>query len=334
MDKQHLKVFAFSRRQDELGFFKDFCEAEGLELSACDEAPSLENISLARGFPCVSIVTTIITPELIEEFRRVGVRFISTRTIGYDHIDLKAARELGLRVGCAPYSPDSVANYTVMLMLMATRKMKAILRKSVAQDFSLAGVRGIELKNLTVGIAGTGRIGRTIIRNLSGFGCKILAHDLHESEEVRKAARYVSWDELVRSSDLISLHMPATSDNYHMVDAKSLAAMKDGIFIINTARGSLIDTAAFLDAVESGKIGGAALDVIEDEAELYYNDCRGLPLKTRDLALLRSYPNVIVTPHTAFYTDQAVRDMVENSLRSCIAFMRGEDNPWEVPLGK
>jgi D-lactate dehydrogenase len=126
--------------------------------------------------------------------------------------------------------------------------------------------------------------------------------------------------------------MPATQDNFHIVGRDSLANMKDGVFIVNTARGNLIDTQAFLDAVESGKVGGAALDVIEDEADLYYNDLRGVPLKTRDLALLKSYPNVLVTPHTAFYTDQAVRDMVENSLRSCIAFQRGEDNPWEVRL--
>ena len=181
-----------------------------------------------------------------------------------------------------------------------------------------------------MGVAGTGRIGRRVIENLSGFGCRILAYDLYPSEEV--AASYVSWDELVGRCDVLSLHMPATEANYHIVNAGSLARMKDGVFIVNTARGSLIDTEAFLDAVESGKIGGAALDVIEDEAELYYNDLRGLPLKTRDLALLDAYPNVLVTPHTAFYTDQAVRDMAENSLRSCLAFIRGEGNPWEVRL--
>jgi lactate dehydrogenase-like 2-hydroxyacid dehydrogenase len=326
------RIFAFSQRPEESGYFRDFCERSGLGLESCPDAPRMDNIDIASGFPCVSIVTTIVTPDMVRELYRVGVRFISTRTIGYDHIDLAAAREVGMRVGNAPYSPDSVANYAVMMMLMATRRMKAILRKSAAQDFSLAGSRGVEIKNLTVGVAGTGRIGRRVIQNLAGFGCRILAYDLFPSEEVVASAAYVSWDELVRECDVISLHMPATEENYHMVNADSLARMKDGVFIINTARGSLIDTRAFLDAVESGKVGGAALDVIEDEAELYYNDLRGLPLKTRDLALLDSYPNVLVTPHTAFYTDQAVRDMVENSLRSCLAFLRGEDNPWEVKL--
>jgi len=326
------RVFAYSMRSDEAGFFASFCSENGIELGSAEVAPSLDTIPLAAGYPCVSIITTIVDPAMARAFRDAGVGFISTRTIGYDHIDLAAAKAVGLRVGNAPYSPDSVADYTIMLMLMATRRMKAILRKKAAQDFSLAGSQGLELHNLVVGIAGTGRIGRKIIKKLSGFGCEILAHDLYPSDEVRGLARYVSWEELVRSSDLISLHMPATEANYHLVNRSSLAAMKDGVFIINTARGSLVDTAAFIEAVESGKVGGACFDVIEDEAELYYNDLRGAPLKNRDLALLDAYPNVLVTPHTAFYTDQAVRDMVENSLRSCVAFQRGEENPWEVKL--
>jgi Lactate dehydrogenase and related dehydrogenases len=326
------KVFAYSLRSDERNFFDDFSASKALDLGSTTQAPSLETIALASGYPAVSIITTIITPEMVRAFHEVGVRFISTRTIGYDHIDLAAAREIGMRVGNAPYSPDSVADYAIMLMLMATRRMKAILRKSAAQDFSLAGAQGKEIRNMTVGIAGTGRIGRRIIQKLSGFGCEILAHDLYESDEVKRYASYVPWPELCRRSDLISLHMPATPDNFHIVNRESLEDMKDGVFIINTARGNLIDTEAFLDAVESGKIGGAALDVIEDEAELYYNDLRGVALETRDYALLSSYPNVLVTPHTAFYTDQAVRDMVENSLRSCMAFEAGADNPWEVRL--
>ena len=332
MSDGRTQVFAYSIRPDETDFFSSFCAVNGIELGSTEVSPSLDTIGLASGYPCVSIITTIVDPVMVKAFHDAGVRFISTRTIGYDHIDLAAARSIGMRVGNAPYSPDSVADYTIMLMLMATRRMKAILRKKAAQDFSLAGSQGLELRNLTVGIAGTGRIGRRIIEKLSGFGCAILAHDLHPSEDLRPLATYVSWEELAASSDLISLHMPATEANYHLVNRDSLAAMKDGVFIINTARGSLIDTAAFVEAVESGKVGGACLDVIEDEAELYYNDLRGRPLKNRDLAILDAYPNVLVTPHTAFYTDQAVRDMVENSLRSCIAFQRGEDNPWEVQL--
>jgi D-lactate dehydrogenase len=327
-----MKILAYNRRPDEARPFEHFCRKFGVELTALEESPTPQTLSRAEGFPAISIITTPINGDFLREFHRLGVRFISTRSIGYDHIDLAAAKSLGIRVGNVSYSPDTVANYTVMLMLMAIRKIKAIVRLAQSQDYSLAGVQGQELRSLTVGIAGTGRIGRRVIRHLTGFDCKILAFDKYESEEVRAFAEYVSWEELTARSDLISLHIPAAQDNYHILNAESIAKMKDGVYIINTARGSLIDTEAFLDAVESGKIGGAALDVIEDEQGLYYNNLRGQIIRNRALAVLRSYPNVIITPHTAFYTSQAVSDMVENSLRSCIAFIKGEENPWEIKL--
>jgi D-lactate dehydrogenase len=327
-----MKIVAYSRRPDEALPFERFCREFGVELTALEEPPTSRTISRAEGFPAVSIITTPINGDFLRDFHRAGVRFISTRSIGYDHIDTAAAKALGIRIGNVSYSPDTVANYAVMFMLMAIRKVKAIVRLAQSQDYSLTGVQGREMRNLTIGIAGTGRIGKRVIRNLTGFDCKILAFDKYESEEVRAYAEYVSWEELVAGSDLISLHMPAMDDNYHIINTESIARMKDGVYIINTARGSLIDTEAFLDAVESGKIGGAALDVIEDERGLYYNNLRGRIIRNRALAVLRSYPNVIIMPHTAFYTDQAVSDMVENSLRSCIAFMRGAENPWEIKL--
>jgi D-lactate dehydrogenase len=325
-----MKIFAYSKRSDEAAPFEQFCREFGVELTAIEEPPSPRTIPLAESFPAVSIITTPLNEEFLREFHRLGVRFISTRSIGYDHIDTTAAKALGIRIGNVSYSPDTVANYTLMLILMTIRKIKAIVRLAQAQDYSLAGVRGRELRSLTVGVAGTGRIGKRVVRHLTGFDCKILAFDKYQSGEVRAFAEYVSWEELIAKSDIISLHIPAAEDNYHIINAGSIAKMKDGVCIINTARGSLIDTEAFLDAVESGKISGAALDVVEDEQGLYYNNLRGQVIPNRALAALRSYPNVIITPHTAFYTDQAVSDMVENSLRSCIAFIKGEENPWEI----
>ncbi|MDR2587806.1 MAG: lactate dehydrogenase [Spirochaetales bacterium] len=330
--KAPLKILAYSLRKDEAAFFEKFGKKHGMDLTVTEESPTAGSAGLAEGFPCVSIITTPVGEPVLRALYEGGVRFISTRTIGYDHIDLAAARALGMRFGNVSYSPDAVANYTVMLMLMCIRKVKEIERLACSQDFSLRGVRGFEMKNLTVGIAGTGRIGQRVIENLSGFGCRILAYDVVENEAARLFARYVSWEEMCRDCDIISLHIPAAGGSASLVGREALAAMKDGVFIINTSRGSLIDTPAFLEAVESGKIGGAALDVIEDEASLYYKDLRGEPLSNRSLAVLRSYPNVIVTPHTAFYTDQAVSDMVENSLLSCAAFIAGTDNPWEVKL--
>ena len=301
-----------------------------MEVVLTEKEPSMESVELAKGFDCISIITTIVNAELVEKFHGLGVKFISTRTIGYDHIDLQEAKNLGVHVGNATYSPNSVADYTIMMMLMATRKMKLIMERSNTQDYSLIGVQGKELPNLTVGVIGTGRIGRTVIKHLSGFGCEILAQDIYEQEEVLKYGKYVDLEYLFKNSDIITLHMPATDDNYHMINKESLSKMKDGVFIINTARGSLINTDDFIEAIENGKIGGAALDVIEHEAGLYYNDLKGQILSNKDLAILKSFHNVIVTPHTAFYTNQAVSDMVENSIKSCILFEENKDNPWQV----
>jgi D-lactate dehydrogenase len=167
---------------------------------------------------------------------------------------------------------------------------------------------------------------------LTGFRCPILAYDKYENPELKSLVRYVSWEELISESDVISFHMPPAADNFHIVNAESLSRMKDGVVIINTARGSLIDTADLAAAVENRKLGAAALDVIEDEGDMYYNNLQGDILKNRWLGILRAFPNVILTPHTAFYTDQAVSDMAENSIRSCAAFQKAEENPWEVRL--
>lgn len=326
------KVLAYSYRQDEAAFFEQFSHKYGIELMVCREAPSLENVHLAEGVSCVSIITTPIDAALLDKLYEMGVRYISTRTVGYEHIDEGHAKELGIRVGNVSYSPHSVADYAVMLMLMSIRHIKTIGRRSDGQDYSLRGVRGQELRNLTVGIAGTGRIGRTVIRNLSGFGCEILAYDLYENEEVKKYASYVSLEELYHRSDILSLHIPASDGNMHMLDAESIGKMKDGAVLINTARGSLVDTEALIEALEVGKLGGAALDVLENETHIYYKDLKGQVLDNRALAILSSFPNVIVTPHMAFYTNQAVSDMVEYSLLSCTLFEKGEENPWEVSL--
>ncbi|WP_411678257.1 D-isomer specific 2-hydroxyacid dehydrogenase family protein [Caproicibacter sp.] len=325
-----MKITIYNCRSDEAEYLEGFRSKHGVELFATKESPTAETVGLAEGCECVSIITTPMDETLLKTYRDAGIRFVSTRSIGYDHIDLKAAEKLGMHIGNVSYSPNSVADYTVMMMLMAVRRVKAILLRSANQDYSLRGVKGMEMHNLTVGVIGTGRIGRTVLQNLTGFGCRLLAYDLYPNDSVRKIAEYVSLPELLKQSDLITLHMPATRENHHMINRDTIAQMKDGVILINSARGSLIDTDDFLDAVESGKVGGAALDVVENEAGLYYNDLKCEIMKNRGLAVLKSYPNVLVTPHMAFYTDQAVSDMVENSIRSCILFSKGEENPWQV----
>ncbi|XOQ47854.1 MAG: Phenyllactate dehydrogenase [Eubacteriales bacterium] len=318
-----MKILVYSCRKDEAEYFRKFSEQHQVEVTLCKEAPTLENADMAKGYECISILTNKIDAQLMEKFHSAGVKFISTRTIGYDHIDIDAAKKLEIQVANVAYSPYSVAEYTVMLILMAIRKIKTILARSNIQDYSLDdGVQGKQLHNLTIGVIGTGRIGRTVIQCLRGFGCKVIAYDINQNAEIAKDVAYVPLAKLFAESDIITLHAPATKENFHLINKDSIALMKDGVYIVNTARGSLIDTKALIDAVEKKKIGGAALDVMEQESNLYYHNLKSEILDNRELSLLNSFPNVIITPHTAFYTDQTVSDMVEHSILSCISFMQ------------
>lgn len=315
---------------DEKPYFEACAKQLGLTLVTCPDAPDLSNVSLAKGSTCIDIITSKMTRELIKAFADTGVRYITTRTIGYDHIDLKACEEFGVAVGNAPYGPSGVADYTVMLILMSIRKAKQIMQRTNIQDYTLKGTLGRELHDMTVGVIGTGRIGRTVIRSLSGFGCKILAYDLYPNSEVSQYAQYVPLGEIWEKSDIITLHTPLTEDNFHLINRETIDKMKDGVILINTARGPLMEAEVLLEGIESGKIGAAGLDVVENEFGLYYYDHKNDVLQNRELGLLRSYPNVTLTHHMAFYTDNYVKTVVEDSLKSCACFMKGEENPWQV----
>lgn len=326
------KVAVFNMRDfDELPWFEKYSREFGLELSSCPDAPGMENIArVTEGCECVNIITSQITAELMEEFRRCGVKYITTRTIGYDHVDLEAAVKCGIHVGNAPYGPGGVADYTVMLILMSIRKMKRIMERTNIQDYTLRGIQGRELADLTVGVIGTGRIGRTVVKYLSGFGCRILVYDLYENEEVKQYASYVSLDEIWKEADIITLHTPLTGENYHLIGKETIEKMKDGVILVNTARGALIDSEALICGIETGKVGGAALDVVENEFGLYYYDHKSDVLDNRQLAILRGFPNVTISHHMAFYTENCTKTVVRDSLASCKLFMEGKENPWEV----
>jgi len=326
-----MKIMVYSFNEaDERVFFDELCAQAGVEYATCPDYPSLENAHLAKGCEAIRIQVCDMNGELIRALHAQGVRYICTRSIGTEHIDMKTVRELGMRASHAVYSPESVANYAIMLMLMACRKLPYVLDRAKLQDFSLQGKRGRELSKMTVGVIGLGRIGRTVLRHLSGFGCRLLGYDVHVTEEARALCEAVDLDTIWRECDVITLHCPATAENHHMIDAQAIAKMKDGVILINTARGSLMDSAALIDALETGKIGAAALDVLENEYGLYYMNRMGDAIANRELALLSSFPNVIVSPHTAFYTDVSIRDMAQCTIEAACAFARGEDTPLEV----
>jgi len=310
-------ITVYGCAQDEAVVFRELAPRFGVTATITAAPASEANTGLASGNRCISVGhQTRIAEDTLLALSRAGIRYISTRSVGLNHINVAYAQSVGISVGNVSYSPDAVADYTLMLMLMAVRNARSIVSRAEVHDYRLNDVRGKELRDLTVGVVGTGRIGAAVIERLRGFGCRILAYD----PRPKTAADYVPLDELLHLSDMVTLHTPLTADTHHLLDRRRIEQMKRGAFIVNTGRGSLLDTEALLLALESGGLGGAALDVLEGEEGIFYADCRGTPMENSLLPLLQKLPNVLISPHTAYYTEHALRDTVENSLINCLKF--------------
>jgi D-specific alpha-keto acid dehydrogenase len=302
---------------DEAALFRQLAPRFGVMPTITEAAVSEANVELASGNRCISVGhKTQVTNSTLLALSQAGVAYVSTRSIGYNHIDVTHAESVGICVENVAYSPDSVADYTLMLMLMAVRNAKSVIRRADIHDYRLDDVRGKELRDLTVGVVGTGRIGAAVMDRLRGFGCQVLAYD----NRPKTAADYVSLDELLRRSDIVTLHTPLNADTHHLLDRRRIEQMKHGAFIVNTGRGALLDTEALVSALESGGLGGAALDVLEGEEGIFYADRRNKPIESKALLRLQELPNVIISPHIAYYTDHALCDAVENSIVNCLKF--------------
>jgi D-specific alpha-keto acid dehydrogenase len=304
---------------DEADLFGRMAPRFGVTPTITAAAVCEENVDLAVGNRCVSVGhKSRIANSTLLALSRVGVTHVSTRSIGYNHLDVRYAESVGISVGNVAYSPDSVADYTLMLMLMLVRHARSILRRVDVHDFRLGDAPGRELRDLTVGVIGTGRIGAAVVDRLRGFGSRILAHDTRPES----SAEHVSLAELLRQSDIVTLHTPLDAETHHLLSRGHIGEMKRDALVVNTGRGSLVDTEALISALESGRLGGAALDVLEGEEGVFYADRRNEPVESELLLRLERLRNVIVTPHTAYYTDHALRDTVENSIVNCSTFER------------
>lgn len=315
-----LALTVFGCERDEATVFRDRAPYFGVTPVITASPVSEATIELAVGSRSISVGhKTPVTHAHLDALSAAGVRYISTRSIGYNHVDVVHAQSVGITVQNVAYSPDSVADYTLMLMLAAVRHLKAVLRRVEQHDYRLHDARGSELRDLTVGVVGTGRIGAAVLDRLRGFGCRVLAHDGRQTS----AAEYVPLDELLTRSDIVTLHVPLDDGTRHLLDAQRLARMKPGAYLINTARGALVDTAALLDALEDGQLGGAALDVVDGEDGVFYTDRRDAPPGDRTLLRLHELPNVLITPHTAYFTEHALIDTVVNGIINCLRFEKG-----------
>lgn len=314
-----MKIAAFEVRPDEKASFARWAKAYNVEVTGYGEVPSLENANLVAGCEGVTFLGQgKINRELLTEYKKLGVKCVSTRTIGSDHIDLEAAKELGIRVCNANYAPDSVADFTIMMMLMCLRQYKQAFWRGYVNDFSLAGLEGRNLSAMTVGVMGTGRIGQRVIRDLTGFGCRILAYDVYQNAEVAKLAEYVDLDTLYKESDIITLHMPLLPSTHHMINQESIAKMKNGVILVNCARGGLTDTEALIEGIESMQIGALGMDTAEGEEGIIHCDRRSDIIANRNWFYLHQFRNVIMTQHMAFYTEQAVDSMVQCGIEGIV----------------
>jgi D-specific alpha-keto acid dehydrogenase len=306
---------------DEADTFTELGPRFGVLPTIASAVVSDTSVIAAPGNRCISVGhKSEISRQVLRGLKEAGVQYVSTRSIGVDHIDLDAATDLGITVENVVYAPDGVADYTLMLILMAIRGARDVVTAAERRDFRLRPVRGRDLCDMTVGVVGLGRVGEAVVRRLHGFGCRVLALASDNTREA--AADLVSLHELLRDSDVVTLHVPLNADTHHFIGRQQIETMKQGAFLINTGRGALVDTAALIVALEGGQLGGAALDVLEGEEGIFYSDCTTTPIDNQFLLRLQALPNVIVTPHTAYYTERALYDTVERTLVNCLNFER------------
>jgi D-lactate dehydrogenase len=285
----------------------------------------LDSVELAVGSEVVcAFINDELSAPVLERLASGGTRLIALRSAGYNHVDLHAAQRLGLCVVRVPaYSPYAVAEHALALILTLNRRTHRAFNRTREGDFSLHGLTGFDLHGKTVGIVGAGQIGLTFARIMAGFGCQLLLNDPHTIADLPAGARQAELDELLEGSDILSLHCPLTPATHHLIDARRLSQMKRGAMLINTGRGALIDTPALIGALKSGQLGYLGLDVYEEEADLFFEDCSDAPLQDDVLARLLSFPNVLITAHQAFLTHEALAAIASTTRDNIQAWRAG-----------
>jgi D-lactate dehydrogenase len=279
---------------------------------------------LAAGSEAIcSFVNDALDRATLTALKENGVKLIALRCAGFNHVDLAAARDLGLTVVRVPaYSPYAVAEHAVALLLALNRNIHRAYNRTRDSNFSLEGLVGFDLHGKTIGIIGTGKIGAIFAKIMAGFGCRLLAYDAFPRTDL--PVTYMDAKQLLAESDIISLHVPLLPETYHFLRAETIAQLKRGAIIINTSRGALIEAQALIEGLKSGHVGGAALDVYEEEGGVFFHDLSGHILQDDVLARLISMPNVLITSHQAFLTHEALANIAHTTLENIAAFERGD----------
>lgn len=322
-----MKIAVFSTRRYDRAYL-DAANNAGHELSFFESNLTLATIPLTVAHDAVCVfVNDDVSADVIRGLAAHDIELILTRSAGFNHIDLDAAANHGITVARVPaYSPEAVAEHTIALILSLNRKTHRAYNRVREQNFSLEGLAGFDLKGKTIGIIGTGKIGRAFARIMHGFGCELLAFDPYPHPELDAlGARYVELDELFASSKIVSLHCPLTPETHHLIDDEAIARMPNGVMLINTSRGALVDTPAVIRGLKSSKIGALGLDVYEEEADMFFQDLSDKVLQDDVFARLLTFPNVLITAHQAFFTDEALTRIAETTLENAANYEAGTE---------
>ena len=314
-----IKIAFFDTKEYDQKLFNEYNEKYGYEITYLESKLNKETAPLARGFDVVCIfVNDVVDKDTIEILKECGVKLIALRCAGFNNVDVKYIDDSIKVVRVPAYSPYAVAEHAVALLLSIDRKIYKAYQRTKKYNFTLNGLLGFDIHGKTVGVIGTGKIGKVFAKIMKGFGTRVIAYDVYKDENAAKEIgyEYVSLDELLRESDIVSLHCPLTDDTYKILNQETMAKMKKGVYIINTSRGKLIDTDSLIQKLEEGQIGGLGLDVYEDEEEFFLNDMSNSYIRDKDLSILLSMPNVVITSHQAFFTKEALNKIASDTFEN------------------
>ena len=328
-----MKIAFFDTKPYDRPSFDRYAAEYGIEIKYFETKLNADTAELAHGFDGVCVfVNDTVDAEVIDKLCELGVKVVALRCAGFNNVDIRHARGKITVVRVPAYSPYAVAEHAMALLLTSIRRIHKAYIRSRDFNFSLSGLTGFDLHGKTVGVIGTGKIGRVFIDICRGFGMKVLAYDKFPASDLDNGdtVRYVGLDELLSGSDIISLHCPLTEETYHMISEDAIEKCKKGVVIINTSRGALVDAEALLAGIKSRKVGAACLDVYEEESELFFEDNSGHILEDDTLARLISMPNVIVTSHQAFLTEDALENIAETTVANIVSVFEKGECPNEV----
>ncbi|EUB28890.1 MULTISPECIES: 2-hydroxyacid dehydrogenase [Fusobacterium] len=328
------RIIFFDIKDYDREFFEKYGKNYNFEMSFFKSRLSLENVHLTKGYDVVCAFTNDdIGKETIDAMAENGVRLLAMRCAGFNNVSLKDIHNRFKVVRVPAYSPHAIAEYTVGLILAVNRKINKAYVRTREGNFSINGLMGVDLYGKTAGIIGTGKIGQILIKILKGFDMKVIAYDLFPNQKVAEELgfEYVSLDELYANSDIISLNCPLTKDTQYMINRRSMLKMKDGVILVNTGRGQLIDSADLVEALKDKKVGAVALDVYEEEEDYFFEDKSTQVIEDDILGRLLSFYNVLITSHQAYFTKEAVEAITVTTLNNIKDFVEGKPLVNEVP---